>query len=251
MSKPNLPTDYDEFAPTYAWARSAVSWVVAPLSQLATRLASQSVVIEIGCGTGNYIRALAERRRDLVYAGMDISRPMLREAAARASGVHYVAVNGSRALPVRDHTCNLMFAVDVIHHIDDLGTFFAECARVLLPGGRLIFVTDSEDTFRRRSLTKFFPEILPIELRRYPSPTSLHRHARDASLRLVVQEPAEGYVPLSDDFVATLAAKCSSAMRLLPPEYHAAGMARVREAQARGEQWHSCYTVLHYEPAPT
>jgi hypothetical protein len=58
MSKPHFPTDYDEFAPTYAWARSAVSWVVAPLSQLATRLASQSVVIEIGCSTGNYIGAL-------------------------------------------------------------------------------------------------------------------------------------------------------------------------------------------------
>jgi len=38
-------------------------------------------------------------------------------------------------------------------------------------------------------------------------------------------------------------------MRLLAPEYHAAGMARVREAQARGEQWRSCYTLLHYGSA--
>jgi len=117
---------------------------------------------------------------------------------------------------------------------------------VLQPGGRLVLVTDSEDTFRQRSLTTFFPEILSIELQRYPSLASLQRHAGDAGLGVLVQEPAEGYVPLSDAFVATLAAKCSSAMRLLARDLHAAGMARVREAQTRGESWHSCYTVLHY-----
>ncbi len=249
MSKPHFPTDYDAFAPTYAWTRSAAPWVVAPLAQVLTGLAPHAVVIDIGCGTGNYIRALAEGRVDIVYAGFDISTPMLREAAARPSRAHYLVADGSRAFPIRNRSCDLMFAVDVIHHIDDLASFFAECARALRPGGRLVLVTDSEDTLRQRSLTKFFPEILSIELQRYPSLPSLHRQASAAGLRLLVQEPAEGDIPLSDDFVAKLAAKCSSAMRLFAPEYHAAGMARVREAQARGEQWRSCYTLLHYGSA--
>jgi hypothetical protein len=37
-----------------------------------------------------------------------------------------------------------------------------------------------------------------------------------------------------------------AAMRLLTPEAHAAGMTRVRQAQARGELWRSHYVVLHY-----
>ncbi len=167
----HFPTDYDEFAPTYAWTRSAVPWVVAPLAQLLTALAPRAVVLDVGCGTGNYLRALAEWRPDLPYVGVDISKPMLREAAKRAPQAHSLAADGSRAFPIRNRSCGLVFAVDVIHHIDNLATFFAECARVLQPGSRLVLVTDSEETFRQRSLTKFFPEILSIELQRYPFTT--------------------------------------------------------------------------------
>ena len=249
MCRQHFPTAYDEFAPTYAWTRSAAPWVVAPLAQLLTALAPRAVVLDVGCGTGNYLRTLAERRPDLLYAGVDISKPMLREAAERAPQAHYLAADGSRAFPIGNQSCGLVFAVDVIHHIDNLATCFSECARILQPGSRLVLVTDSEETLRQRSLTKFFPEILSIELQRYPSLPSLQQHASAVGLQLLAQERAEGWIPLTDDFVTKLAAKCSSAMRLLAPEYHAAGMARVREAQARGQQWRSCYTVLHYGSA--
>src|SRR2546425_708522 len=113
---------------------------------------------------------MAGERSDLVYLGFDISRPMLREAAARPSRARFMAGDASRAFPCGDRVCGLVFAVDVIHHIEGgrLATFFSEAVRVLMPGGRLVLVTDSEDTLRQRSLTKFFPEILAIELQRYP-----------------------------------------------------------------------------------
>jgi len=48
------------------------------------------------------------------------------------------------------------------------------------------------------------------------------------------------------DFLQRLEAKCSSAMRLLEPAAHAAGMMRVRAARQEGRQWLSCYEVLLY-----
>lgn len=246
MSTPHFPTDYDRYAATYAWARSAVPWVVAPLAGLVGGLPSRATVLEIGCGTGNYIHALARGRADVAYMGFDISKPMLREARARPSRAVFVAGDAARAFPCRDDVCGLAFAVDVIHHINGLAPFFPEAARVLMPGGRLLIVTDSEENIRQRSLTTHFPEILPIELQRYPALGLLHQHAADAGLRLQKEEPAFGHVPLTEDFLQRLAAKCSSAMRLLAPDQHAAGMARVRQAQGRGEHWLSCYTVLHY-----
>ena len=160
------------------------------------------------CTMGRRTLSSAERRPDLLYAGVDISKPMLREAAERAPQAHYLAADGSRAFPIGNQSCGLVFAVDVIHHIDNLATCFFECARVLQPGSRLVLVTDSEETFRQRSLTKFFPEILSIELQRYPSLPSLQQHASAVGLKLLAQEPAEGWTPLSDDFVTKLAAKC-------------------------------------------
>src|SRR5262249_51976280 len=107
-------------------------------------------------------------------------------------------------------------------------------------------VTDSKETMEQRSLTRYFPEILAIELRRYPEPEQLDSAAAAAGLTLIERQNAAGDISLSDEFVARLDAQCSSAMGLLPPDVHAAGMARVRAAQREGAVWRSCYLVLAY-----
>ena len=244
--KASFQNDYDEYAPTYAWARWAVPWVLQPLAQLAGVLPAGAAVLEIGCGTGNYICALLESRRKLAYFGFDISEPMLHQARSRGSSVTFIRGDAAKRFPFPDQAFGLAFAVDVIHHIDGLSRFFVEANRILVPGGQLLIVTDSEGTLKRRSLTKFFPEVLPIELARYPPVPVLHKEAFRAGFRLLSQEEAGGRIALDGQFLARLEAKCSSAMRLIEPEAHAAGMARLRAAAARGEQWLSCYDVLLY-----
>jgi SAM-dependent methyltransferase len=241
-----LPTDYDVYAPTYAWTRWAVPWVVSPLARLVGGLPVEAAVLEIGCGTGNYICALAESRSERVYAGFDLSEAMLKEARGRGSKVTFVHGDAAKEFPFPSLSFAAAFAVDVVHHIEDLPRFFAEAHRVLLPGGHLVIVTDSEETLRRRSLTAFFPEILAIELARYPTIARLDREAGRAGLQLNSKEQVAGRIPLAADFLGKLEAKCSSAMRLMTAEQHAAGMDRVRAAGARGEEWLSCYDVVHY-----
>jgi SAM-dependent methyltransferase len=248
MKKPQFPTDYDQYAATYAWARWAVPWVLEPLSRVASQLPPGSTVLEAGCGTGNYICALATTYPALTCVGFDLSRPMLEQARARNSPVDFVQADATVAFPCQDRMAALAYAVDVVHHLDDLTRFFQEAQRVLAPGGRFVVVTDSEHTMRQRSLMRFFPEILALELKRYPDPALLQAAASAAGLSLVQEEQASGDMPLNDAFVASLEARCSSAMRLLPDEVHAAGMARVRKAQAEGLSWRSHYVVLHYVP---
>lgn len=243
-----LPMDYDQYARTYAWTREAVPWVLDPLAQSAGLLPPGSTVLEAGCGTGNYVGALAALRSDLVYIGFDISQPMLDVARSRAPTVRFLHGDATEAFPCDDGSCRLVFAVDVLHHLEDLETFFRESRRVLAPDGQLIIVTDSEETLRARSLTKFFPEILALERKRYPDPEHLRIAASKAGLVIAREEPAIGDIPLTDEFLSKLEAKCASSMRLLPAEVHAAGMARVRAARAEGAQWRSHYIVLHFLP---
>jgi hypothetical protein len=133
-----------------------------------------------------------------------------------------------------------------VHHLADLHRFFAEVQRVLVPGGTMFIATDSEGTLRRRSLTVFFPEILQVELNRYPTITQLHAGATAAKLLCTSESKVEGRIPLDHAYIAKLDAKCASSLRLITPDAHAAGMARVRAAAERGEQWLSCYDLLAY-----
>jgi hypothetical protein len=114
----------------------------------------------------------------------------------------------------------------------------------------LVIVTDSEQNIRSRTLTQLFPELLEVELRRYPRVDELHAAAKSAHLQFERAEAAEGSIDLSDEFIGKLERKCSSGMRLMTPSSHRRGIQRVRAARDRGERWFSCYTVLSYKCGP-
>ena len=152
------PMNYDTYAEHYAYAREAVPWVVAPLLQAVRQLPTPATVVEIGCGTGNYLLALAEALPEQTYQGFDLSVGMLKVAQARSTRVAFTQGNADEHFPYPDRGCHLAFAVDVIHHVTALDVFFRETARVLTAGGVLLLVTDSDQDLRTRSLTQYFPD---------------------------------------------------------------------------------------------
>jgi SAM-dependent methyltransferase len=242
------PMDYGAYAPTYATARWAVPWVLEPLAERVRALRRGARVLEIGCGTGNYLEALGRGVPGRRYFGFDRSVGMLAQALPRgATHGSYAAGDADAGFPLAGAAFALAFVVDVLHHLADYRVFFGEVARVLEPGGSLVAVTDSDENMAKRSLTRFFPEILPVERERYPSLAELDVHAGAAGLERTATILAEGLIDLDDAFVAKLAAKCSSAMRLIPDAAHRRGMERVSDARRRGERWLSSYSVLVFE----
>jgi len=98
--------------------------------------------LEIGAGTGYFTL-------NLLAAGMieratcsDISPGMLATLRANAQRlglqVDTVRVDAER-LPFRDASFDLVLGHAVLHHIPDLDRAFAEFARVLAPGGTILF----------------------------------------------------------------------------------------------------------------
>jgi SAM-dependent methyltransferase len=241
--------DYGSYAATYGVARWAVPWVLAPLERAVRASAGGGLVVDVGCGTGNYLRALRERVADRRYAGLDLSHAMLAEGRRAGTAAALAVADADRALPVAAGAAALAFSVDVLHHLVRYDVFFAEVARVLAPGGSFVAVTDLEENLRKRSLTRFFPEILQVELARYPRLEVLDAAAEAAGLRRTSADLAEGWYDLDDRFVAALGEKCSSAMRLISDDAHRRGLARVAAARARGERWLSSYAVLTYGEA--
>ena len=98
--------------------------------------------LEIGAGTGYF-------SLNLVRAGVigsatcsDISPGMLQTLQENAQSlglqVHTQVADAER-LPFDDESFELVFGHAVLHHIPDLGRAFSEFARVLAPGGTLLF----------------------------------------------------------------------------------------------------------------
>ena len=112
------------------------------------RLTSESRVLEVGCGTGNYITAIASATSAKCF-GLEPSAAML-ELAAAGAGTVSLTQGSAEALPYPGDNFDFIFSVDVVHHMRDRRTFFAEAFRALKPGGWLATGTDSEKIIRER-----------------------------------------------------------------------------------------------------
>ena len=97
-------------------------------------------VLDLGCGTGELACRLADG--GLQVTGCDISRNMLRHAAARdgAGCPAWVRLAPDwRSLPFEPATFDLVVAASVLEYVIEPGAVLRECARVLRPGGVVLY----------------------------------------------------------------------------------------------------------------
>ena len=132
--------NYDQAAAAYAAHRQIHAGVLAELTR-GDRLGPASRVLEVGCGTGNYARAIADCLGCTVL-GLDPSTGMLAHARRGPEPAFWLQ-GRAEELPLVSASADLLFSVDVIHHVAAPAGFFREAARVLRPGGCVCTVTDS------------------------------------------------------------------------------------------------------------
>src|SRR5947209_8974459 len=98
--------------------------------------------LEIGAGTGYFSLNLAQAGVVGEATCTDISPGMVRTLATNAARLGLdvrVARADAESLPFADQSFDLLLGHAVLHHLPDLGRAFDEFARVLRPGGRIVF----------------------------------------------------------------------------------------------------------------
>ena len=90
--------------------------------------------LDVGCGAGLSTRALRSLAEQCV--GIEPVEAMLGAAAATAPGCAFAAAR-AEAIPLRDRSIDLITAAGSLNYVD-LGRFFAEAARVLVPDGAVL-----------------------------------------------------------------------------------------------------------------
>jgi ubiquinone/menaquinone biosynthesis C-methylase UbiE len=187
-------------------------------------------VLEVGCGTGYWLRAL--QGRAATVAGVDFSAEMI--ARAKGSGAALVRAR-AESLPWRDAAFDRIVCINALHHFSDRERFFTECRRALKPGGAVMTV--GLDPHARRDtwwIYEYFPETFGIDLERYPAVRTIRGELVSAGFSW-----SESYEVQTFQHVMTatkaferglVARSFSSQLAVLSAHEFEAGVARLRQA---------------------
>ncbi len=172
-----------------------------------------AVCLDLCCGTGDLMLALQQRAAGRVL-GSDFCHPMLvaaREKSSRRRLACEVFESDALALPVRDHSLDLVTAAFGFRNLANYQRGIAEMLRVLKPGGVAAILEFSQPPGRvLAGLYSFYslhvlPAIgglvsgsrdaytyLPESVRRFPGPEELATRMLEAGFRHVEFERMTG-----------------------------------------------------------
>jgi len=132
-----------------AWRRGTVAALALP---------TDSIVLDLACGTGDLSRLAL--RRSYRVVGADLSAGML---SANGASTPLVEADGSR-LPFADGVFDGLVCGYALRNFTDLAATLAECSRVLRAGGRLAVLEVDAPTSRlwRAGYDVWFNKAVPV-----------------------------------------------------------------------------------------
>jgi SAM-dependent methyltransferase len=195
--------------------------------------------LEVGCGTGNATACLAAAWPEAHLVGLDLSAGMLARARAKLGALPLVRADAGR-LPLADRSFDLVAGVYVLHHLKPPEDFYAEAARVLRPGGRLVLLTAAHAQIRGHFLNGFFPSFAAVDCARFPDLPAVEEGLAAAGLGPAARrEVAVAEYAVDETYLARVRDRHISTLELVPEREFAEGLARlaawVRERSAAGE----------------
>ena len=230
--------NYDRVAPTYdqryAYYEGERRGIAGALLYMA-RNVPDGRILEVGCGTGHWLRILRGVSQR-VY-GVDRSIGMLSKART-SSGISTIIRAHANGLPFRNWILDLIFCVSAIHHFDDPAGFIRDARPLIKPGGKLSVIGMDPHAGRDRwYLYDYFPGTYETDLRRYPSTGMLTDWMIEAGFDDVQWEVVERLVDtrigkqILDE--PMLQKNATSQLSLLTDEEYEAGLMRIRTAAAK------------------
>lgn len=154
---------FDRSAPTYTEQHGPARRLLEYRLRLLRRLADlngDEIVLEIGCGDGQHIVALADEMARGI--GVDISQKMVdaaRRMATEKGVLHrldFAADLGEELATVDDGSIDVAFCVGSLEHMLDHAAVAESVRRVLRPGGRFVGLTPNGGYLWYRRLAPLF-----------------------------------------------------------------------------------------------
>jgi len=158
----NTSIDYDKVSRIYDTGRVANVKTIEKLIKL-LHVDCNSVLLDLGCGTGNYTAALQQAS----VIGIDVSIGMLEQARAKCPTLQLV-FGDVISLPFYSEMFDGAFAIQVLHHVKEKDTFLKEAYRVLRNRAYIAIHQCAHKQIRAFWFYHYFPRGLEEDLARIP-----------------------------------------------------------------------------------
>lgn len=188
---------YDHIGAGYNSTRQADHYLTERLCRLLSP-GTCGPFIDIGCGTGNYTIALAEKA--FKFYGVEPSEKMLAIARSRNGKINWLK-GTAEDMPVETECFDGGIATLTIHHWTDLHKAFMEIHRVLMPGARLVIFTATPQQMHGYWLNHYFPKMLSDSIKQMPSFETVSDAAMEAGFRVAGTEKYFIQDDLQDHFL--------------------------------------------------
>ena len=142
-----VQAQYDNLAKSYDWRwRRYIANTLVFLRDWAN-ITPSSVVVDVGCGTGELARLLLEKNPHQVIIGFDISEKMLAHAKQKLKHFDQVRFEqaSASALPIPDNAFEVVVSANAFHYFPEPEKALAEIRRVLKPGGEIVILDWCKD----------------------------------------------------------------------------------------------------------
>ena len=220
---------YDKIGHSYAVTRQPDTRIAAAIR---AALDEVRTVLNVGAGTGSYEPA------DLQVVAVEPSRAMIQQ---RPTGTAPVVQAVAEHLPWSDAAFDVTLAILTIHHWHDRAAGLAELRRVARH--RVVLLTWDPacgDAFWL--ITRYIPEILDLDVPRFPSMAELSRYLGQIEARPlpIPHDCRDGFLGAfwrrPEAYLDPNVRRAISGFVQLPPEVVNAGLAHLAE-DLRSGQW--------------
>lgn len=132
-------------------------------------------VLDFGCGSGNYIKAMRTYTNYHIY-GVEPCKEMIRFAQKQNPNI-IIKLGNHLSIPYPDNFFEYVYMTNVVHQISDISAMYREINRVLKPNGILCICTENRRQLLSKYWIRYFPSIIIKDLKRFPSISKLKKMA--------------------------------------------------------------------------
>lgn len=231
-----LPTEHFN---TRFSQENLVFWV--PILIECAQIGAGHRVLDIGCGTGGFARAIADMAAADV-TGIDHSERFIAfacNAPAPQQGTVEWRVGTAEALPVADGSFDRVLLSLVLHQLRNPKLAVSEAFRALVAGGRVVVRTIAPEDVAARVPARFFSSMAAVDTARMPSLGDIEGWLRDAEFIITEHRKVlhNRKLDLADQ-ERKLLVELRGRYSFIPEQEREAGLSLMRaKAKASGESW--------------